>query len=260
MKLLSNEDYLKRSNKNRRRKIKEKEVNSFVNRLVNVLIIVVAALIIISITLILTNNDLKNNIIKPDESSSSVITEENEQANNNPTNEEQAEEEANEGTSEQGQQEQGNTEERSNENENENEGDGSQGEAGEDNGTDGESASVEEEMQFITTVASEDPNVVVAFVDSRWTPYPTGQTGKHINAFNSKHIDYQEKLKLLYRDTGFTEGTSILWSIRNASGDAVAVISAKDKTNIFRLTMKWIDGQGWQTILVEQLYSLDGAY
>lgn len=242
MKILSNEQYLKRSNKNRRRKVKEKN-NSFVNRLVNVLIIIVAALIIISITLILTNDDLKNNVRKPDEQSAAVITEGNEQANNNPTNEEQAEE--NEDANEQQQP-------------NENDGNAGQ-EEGEGNGND-ESASVEEEMQFITTVATEDPNVEVAFIDSRWTPYPTEQTGTHINVFDSNHIDYQEKLKLLYRDTGFTEDTSILWSIRNASGDAIAVISAKNKTNIFRLTMKWIDGQGWQTILVEQLYSLDGAY
>ena len=242
MKILSNEQYLKRSNKNRRRKVKEKN-NSFVNRLVNVLIIIVAALIIISITLILTNDDLKNNVRKPDEQSAAVITEGNEQANNNPTDEEQAEED--EDANEQQQP-------------NENEGNAGQ-EEGEGNEND-ESASVEEEMQFITTVATEDPNVEVAFIDSRWTPYPTSQTGTHINAFDINHIDYQEKLKLLYRDTGFTEDTSILWSIRNASGDAIAVISAKNKTNIFRLTMKWIDGQGWQTILVEQLYSLDGAY
>ena len=232
--------------------MREKDNNSFVNRLVNVLIVIVAALIIISITLILTNSDLKNNVRKPDEQSAAVITEGNEQANNNTKNEEQAEEEENEGTTEQ--QESGNEEQQSNEDE------GNDGqEEGEGNGND-ESASLEVDMQFITTVATEDPNVEVAFIDSRWTPYPTAQTGTHINAFDSKHIDYQEKLKLLYRDTGFTEDTSILWSIRNASGDAVAVISAKNKTNIFRLTMKWIDGQGWQTILVEQLYSLDGAY
>ena len=252
MKILSNDQYLKRSNKNRRRKVKEKDNNSFVNRLVNVLIRIVGALIIISMTLILTNSDLKNNVRKPDEQSAAVITEGNEQANNNTKNEEQAEEEENEGTTEQ--QESGNEEQQSNEDE------GNDGqEEGEGNGND-ESASLEVDMQFITTVATEDPNVEVAFIDSRWTPYPTAQTGTHINAFDSKHIDYQEKLKLLYRDTGFTEDTSILWSIRNASGDAVAVISAKNKTNIFRLTMKWIDGQGWQTILVEQLYSLDGAY
>ena len=240
MKILSNEQYLKRSNKSRRRKVKEKDNNSFVNRLVNVLIVIVAALIIISITLILTNDDLKNNVRKPDEQSAAVITEGNEQENNKPTIEEQAEE--NEGQQS-----------------NENEGNSGQ-EEGEGAGNDDDTTSVEEEMQFITTVATEDPNVEVAFIDSRWTPYPTAQTGTHINAFDNNHIDYQEKLKLLYRDTGFTEETSILWSLRNASGDAIAVISAKNKTNIFRLTMKWIDGQGWQTILVEQLYSLDGAY
>lgn len=233
--------------------MREKDNNSFVNRLVNVLIVIVAALIIISITLILTNSDLKNNVRKPDEQSAAVITEENEQAHNKPKNEEQAEEEENEGVNEQ--QDSESEEQQSNENE----GNGGQDE-GAGAGNDGDTASVEEDMQYITTVATEDSNVEVAFIDSRWTPYPTAQTGTHINAFDSKHIDYQEKLKLLYRDTGFTEDTSILWSIRNASGDAVAVISAKNKTNIFRLTMKWIDGQGWQTILVEQLYSLDGAY
>ena len=251
---MSNEDkYLMRSN-NRRRKTKEKEVNSFANRLVNILIIVVAVLIMISITLILTNSDLKSNIKKPDEQSSTVITEENEQGNNDSSNEEQQEDGSD--TESDSEQQEGNQ----NTDPGESEENNGQVEEGENNATDGESSGIEEEMQFITTVATEDPNVIVAFVDSRWTPYPTAQTGAHYNAFEVNHIDYQEKLKLLYRDTGFTEDTSILWSIRNKSGDTVAVISAKNKTNIFRLTMKWINGQGWQTVLVEQLNSLEGAY
>ena len=234
---MSNEDeYLMRPSRNRRRKTKEeKDVNSLANRLVNILIVVVALLILISITLILTNSDLKSNIKKPDEQSSTVITEGNEQDN------EQQEGNQNTDSDQSG----------------ENNG---QVEEDENNATEGESSGIEEEMQFITTVATEDSNVVVAFVDSRWTPYPTAQTGAHVNVFDVNHIDYHEKLKLLYRDTGFTEDTSILWSIRNKSGDTVAVISAKNKTNIFRLTMKWVNGQGWQTVLVEQLHSLEGAY
>ncbi len=236
------EEYLLRSNKKRRRRTKEKVENSFVNRLVNILIVVVAALIILSITLILTNNDIKNE----NEQSSSVIADENEQLNN----ETKQEDEAEQSNEQQG----GNSTEPSNVSE------GTNGENEEVEVAD-ESGSNEDELQYMTNIASEDPNVIVAFVDSRWTPYPTAQqTSTHVNAFDVNHVDYQEKLQLLYRDTGFTPDTSILWSIRNKTGDAVAVISAKDKTNIIRLTMKWLDGQGWQTTLVEQLYSLEGAY
>ncbi len=229
-----------RSDKNRRRKTKEKQANSFANRLVNILIVVVSVLIIISITLILTNSDLKSNIKKSDEQGVAVIPKDNEE----------------DSTKEEEDKTEGGNEERSNESEETNE----QIEDGEENATDDELSAIEEQMQFITTVATADPNVIVAFVDSRWTPYPTAQTGAHVNAFDVNHIDYKEKIQLLYRDTGFTEDTSILWSIRNKTGDTVAVISAKNKTNIFRLTMKWINGEGWQTSLVEQLYSLDGAY
>lgn len=253
---LSNEkEYLKRSNKSRRRRTKEKGVDSFVNRLLNILIVAVSILIIISVTLILTNNDLKNNVKKQNEQSATNIIEDSEQPNNNSSGVVQQEDDE-AGQSNEQQEDNHNTEEQSDESGVNN----GQDEEGEENDSDSGAGSIEDDLQYITTIASDDRNVIVAFVDSRWTPYPTAQTGAHINAFNANHIDYKEKLQLLYRDTGFTENTSILWSIRNKTGDAVAVISAKDKTNIFRVTMKWIDGQGWQTILVEQLHSLDGAY
>lgn len=222
------EEYLKRPQKNRRRSTKK----SGGNRLLNVLIIVVALLIVISLVLIITNDDVKNEIKNP-----------------TPAEQLHASEEAGSGTGED-QSEQEDSSEQENVN----------GHEEEQQSSEATENQTEAGKQSITYYESTDPIVTLAWIDAEWAPYATEQTGPHTSKFDREHIDYQEKLKLLYRDTGLTEGTSIVWNVKNSDGDAIAVISSNDKQTIYRLSMQWVADTGWKTLLIEQLNSLEGAY
>lgn len=226
------EEHLTRTKKSRRQSTKKSGGNSSGNRLLNVLIVVVALLIVISLVLIITNDDLKNEI-----------------KNQSPTEQLHASEEATSNSSQQlnNQSEQGDSSEQENV-------------SGHEEETEATETQAEIGEQSITYYESTDPIVTLAWTDAKWAPYATAQTGPHTSKFDAKHIDYQEKLKLLYRDTGFTEETSIVWDMKNSSGDAIAVISSKDKKTIYRLSMQWVVGNGWKTLLIEQLNSLKGAY
>ena len=220
-------EFVTRTAKNQRRKTKNNGTKKITDRILNILIVVVAILIVISLVLIISNDNLKSDIMN----SNSKEQEQNEEVDTTPSNSE-IPNQANEGGG------------ANNPNSN------PTGDATEDT----------VDLHHITFVPSNDSNVIQAWVNKNWTPYPTEQTGTHKSTFDKNHIDYQEKVKLIYRDTEFTEDDSIIWSIKNASGDAVAVFSTLTQSEVYRLTMTWIDGEGWQTTLIEQLKSLEGAY
>ena len=218
-------EFVTRAAKNQRRKTKNSGAKKITDRILNILIVIVAILIVLSLVLIVTNDDLKSDIMN------SKSNEQNEEADSTQSISE-IQNQVNEGGDANNQQSnptEGPTEEPAN-------------------------------LSQITFVPSNDPNVIQAWVNTKWTPYPTEQTGTHESKFDKNHIDYQEKVKLIYRDTEFTEDDSIIWSIKNASGDAVAVFSTLTQSEVYRLTMTWVDGKGWQTTLIEQLKSLEGAY
>lgn len=225
---MSNDDeYVSRTTKNQRRKTKEPNKKKVTDRILNILIVVVASLIIISLVIIISNDDLKSDITK------SEPKEQNEHSNSSSQNNQSDSNEDNVSNEETGVADENQEEENSDE---------------------------KADLSHITFVESNDSNVIQAWVNAKWKPYPTEQTGIHESVFNKNHIDYQEKIKLIYRDTEFTEDDSIIWSVKNASGNAIAVFSTLDKSEIYRLTMTWVDGKGWQTTLIEQLKSLEGAY
>ena len=216
-------EFVTRTAKSKKRKANNSGVKQATDYVLNTLIVIVAILIVISLVLIVTNDDLQSDIMN------SKSKEQTEEAN---FTQAKSENQSNAG-----------------------------GEVNNQQSTPtGDTTEDPADLSHITFVPSNDSNVIQAWVNTKWTPYPTAQTGTHESVFDKDHIDYQEKVKLIYRDTEFTENDSIIWSIKNASGDAVAVFSTLTQSEVYRLTMTWIDGQGWQTTLIEQLKSLEGAY
>ena len=240
-----------KANKKQKKQQQEKDY-SLLNKILNVLISVVAMLIIISLIIIFTNDEVPNPFSKTKQvqQSEELVEQVESPLEEAVTDTEETEpietvtEETNSSDAEETSQ---------------------QGEAEEAEATTSENSSEQateevSELAYIAKVESSDTNVEVAYVDIRWQPYPTSQKGPHFNHFDANHIDYQEKIAHLYAVSGYTEETSILWNFKNQKGDAVAVISSLDKKNIFRVTMTWVPDRGWQTILIEQLKSLAGAY
>lgn len=252
-----------RATKQSRKEKKQLEKdNTLLNTILNALISIVAILIMISLIIIFTNDKVPN----PFSKASSALSEEQQEEQEEATNASNQMESSTETSSESTNYTNTNSTVSSSATSNgQSEAAGSsqeEGTAAESNAETGETQSSEQvsELAYIAKVESSDPNVEVAYVDIRWQSYLTSQKGPHYNHFDREHIDYKEKIANLYAVSGYTEETSILWNIKNQKGDAVAVISSKDKKNIFRVTMTWVSEQGWKTTLIEQLKSLEGAY
>ena len=107
---------------------------------------------------------------------------------------------------------------------------------------------------------STDPNVAEVQMNPNWEAYPTQQTGEHVSTFKKGDIDYEEKLKAIFSATDLQQENSFILSVRNngTAQSAIGVVTSKDKEKKYRVSIEWIDGQGWKPVKLEVLNSLEG--
>ncbi|MBM7607002.1 cytoskeletal protein RodZ [Lysinibacillus composti] len=107
----------------------------------------------------------------------------------------------------------------------------------------------------LTTHKSSDPQVKQEVVDSSWQPTPTKQTGEHVSVYREGHVDYEEKLVTFRNAVNLEENNVIYWSVRNngSSNSSIAVISSKDESQKYRVSIEWIENEGWKPVKVEEL-------
>lgn len=119
-----------------------------------------------------------------------------------------------------------------------------------------------EEESAVTETTSSDPLVDKVVVDANWQPTATKQTGEHISSYDVNSVDWQEKIATILQTVGLTEDQTIIWSVRNngSAQTAIGVVSSKDKAQKYRVSIEWVDQQGWKPVKKEVLNSLDGAY
>ncbi|MEK4426347.1 YrrS family protein [Solibacillus sp. FSL K6-1523] len=105
---------------------------------------------------------------------------------------------------------------------------------------------------------STDPNVKEVHTNASWLAYPTEQTGEHVSTFEKGHIDYEEKLKAIFSVLDIEQQNSIVWRVGNNGNaqSAIATVHSKDKEKIYRVSIEWVDNEGWKPIQYEVLNSL----
>ncbi len=129
-----------------------------------------------------------------------------------------------------------------------------------------EDQSKEEEQQPEQNTAeettSDDPIVDRVVTDKNWKPTPTTQTGAHVSSYDDQSVDWAEKIATITAVTGITNDNMIVWRLQNNGGanKAIATVSTKDKSEKYRVSMEWVDNEGWLPVKLEQLKTLDGAY
>ena len=132
----------------------------------------------------------------------------------------------------------------------------------EETSDEGESTDIEGEKTSTdnTVDTSNDPIVAEVQTNPNWEAYPTQQTGEHVSTFKKGHIDYEEKLKAIFSVTDLQQDNSIILSVRNngTAQSAIGVVTSKDKEKKYRVSIEWIDGQGWKPVKLEVLNSLEG--
>lgn len=103
-------------------------------------------------------------------------------------------------------------------------------------------------------VPSTDENVAKAYTGD-WEPIGTSQTGEHsATDYTDGSADRIEIKQAVAVATGISADNMIEWWIGNAGDQQVtATVSDTQKKKIARVQLKWVDGEGWQVTLVEEL-------
>ena len=127
--------------------------------------------------------------------------------------------------------------------------------------TDSESENKNETSEN-TVLPSADPLVEEVQVNNAWTAYPTEQTGPHESTYEKGHIDYEEKLKAIFSVVDIPQENSIVLSVKNngSTTTSIAVVTSMDKQQKYRVSIEWIDGEGWKPTRLEVLNTVEDAY
>lgn len=127
--------------------------------------------------------------------------------------------------------------------------------------TDSQEEPYSENSAELIVESSDDPMVEEVMINPEWEVTPTEQTGEHVSAYQSGHIDYEEKLETFRNAVQLDESEIIFWSVKNngSTESAVAVVSTKDKSENYRIYIEWIENQGWIPVKVEKLNQTIGA-
>lgn len=145
---------------------------------------------------------------------------------------------------------------------------GTEEEATEEEGT--EEEATEEEMTTedpttggtVTSTPSNDPLISEKIVNTAWKPVGTSQTGEHTSVYSEGHVDWDEKIKAIVYTTGLSKDNMIVWRIANGGSPqkSIGVVSSKNKEEKYRVSLQWVEGEGWKPEKMETLKTLNGAY
>lgn len=118
------------------------------------------------------------------------------------------------------------------------------------------------EQETAVETPSDDPIVNRAITDANWQPTPTTQTGEHVSSYDDQSIDWAEKVATVTGVTGIEENNMIIWHLGNNGGvnKSIAIVSTKDKTAMYRVSMEWVNNEGWLPVKFEELNTVAGAY
>ncbi|MGP6139975.1 MULTISPECIES: YrrS family protein [unclassified Jeotgalibaca] len=116
-----------------------------------------------------------------------------------------------------------------------------------------ESESKESEESEVREVASNDPNVIKAYVGD-WAPIGTTQTGTHVTNYNDGSADRIEIKQATAQATGIPEGDMVEYWIGNDGDQRVtATIMQTSTGRFYKAYLTWVDGKGWQVTRYDEI-------
>lgn len=119
-----------------------------------------------------------------------------------------------------------------------------------------EEASSNENEEAIVTEGGADSNVVRTIVNPNWEPVGTSQTGEHTNVYSG--VDWDEMVSAIEYATGLSEDNMTIKFLGNdGHNKSKGTVFSKDRTQIYRVSIEWVDGKGWKPTLVEELASIE---
>ena len=106
---------------------------------------------------------------------------------------------------------------------------------------------------------SDEPNVKKNIVHPDWKPVGTDQSGEHVSSYDTGSVDWQEKIKAMSYATGISEDNMTVWFIEGNGGpqQSLGTITSKDQSQVYRVHLQWVDGEGWKPTKVQELVEND---
>lgn len=110
----------------------------------------------------------------------------------------------------------------------------------------------------VTTEPSNDSNVESVVIDSGWQPIGTEQSGEHVSSYNSSSVDWDEKVKALAYGANLDPSNMYVKYLGNGGSPqkSIGTVTSKDGSEIFRISLEWVDGEGWKPTKKEILKAL----
>ena len=104
---------------------------------------------------------------------------------------------------------------------------------------------------------SDDPNVEAVVVDPSWEPIGTAQVGEHVSSYTKETVDWEEKVDALAYAANLDPSNMIVQFLGNGGSPqkSIGTVTSKDGKEIYRISLEWVDGQGWKPTKKEKLLS-----
>jgi cytoskeletal protein RodZ len=132
-------------------------------------------------------------------------------------------------------------------------------EGSEDDSESGEPEDSEDLGDPVVTEGGSDANVKQTIENPGWQPVGTTQSGEHAPVFDQNSVDWQEMTLAYSYATGIDKNNMTVWWNENngAPNTAVGTVSAKGSEQTYRVSIEWVEGQGWKPVKVEELIQND---
>ncbi|GAB3795160.1 YrrS family protein [Virgibacillus kimchii] len=121
---------------------------------------------------------------------------------------------------------------------------------------DEESPPLQEDVETEEAEPSDD-NVIEAYTGN-WQPIGTEQEGPHTTDYSKDSQDWIEIHEAVFYATGLNEDDiTTHWVGNDGEQKVVATVSTSDHSEIYRVFLSFIEGEGWQPTKVEVLEEVD---
>ncbi|CAM3942855.1 YrrS family protein [Lederbergia lenta] len=108
---------------------------------------------------------------------------------------------------------------------------------------------------------SDEPNVEKVIKDPSWKPIGTEQASGHQSSYNMGTVDWNEKLSAAAYAVGISVDNMTPWWVEGGSDrEKEAILTVSEKvagSDVYRVYIEWVDGEGWKPTEVKKLIEND---
>lgn len=111
-----------------------------------------------------------------------------------------------------------------------------------------------DDAEAVVTEGGSSPEVIRTMVNPAWKPVGTVQEGEHSNNYDRNGVDWNEMVEAISYATGLSpDNMTIHFLGNNGHNKSVGTVYTKNKSEIYRVYIDWVNGEGWKPSMVEEL-------